>query len=285
MLGDAVYQHFSRIATVKASDIAPTEPWLTAADVRDDSSMRRDILPFEPQVVMNLAALTDLEQCEREKENAWLTNGLGAENLALIANELDATCIYISTAGIFDGARDSYTDFDSPNPLSEYGRSKLHGERFVAASVRKHFVPRAGWMMGGGPLKDKKFVNKIYKQLCAGTKELVVVDDKRGSPTYTVDFAAGLQLIESGLYGIYNHAGQGVCSRYDVAAEFVKLLGLEKDVRVTKASSSQFAADYFAPRPASEGLVNLKLRARGLGEMRDWRAGLAEYARVFEPLR
>ena len=143
-------------------------------------------------------------------------------------------------------------------------------------------MPRAGWMMGSGPSKDKKFINKIYRQLCAGTTELFAVDDKAGTPTYPVDFAEGLhRLLESGMYGLYNHSGQGRCSRYDVACEFVKCLGLDSAVSVTKVDSAFFAADYFAVRPASEALVNLKLAARGFPPMRDWRSCVREYAAVF----
>ncbi len=149
-------------------------------------------------------------------------------------------------------------------------------------SVPKHFVVRAGWMMGGGPQKDKKFVNKIYKQIRDGKTTLHVVDDKLGTPTYTVDFAAGLQrMLESELYGLYNQVCRGSGSRYDVAVEFVKLIGLEGRVRIERVSSDYFAAEYFAPRPASEKLVTTKLDARGLNVMRDWRVCLAEYAASF----
>lgn len=282
MLGEAVYRLFSSIAEVKATDIDVNEPWLSYGDVRDYAAIRESIASFAPQVIINLAALTDLEFCEREQEAAWLTNGLGAENLGLVANEMDATYVYVSTAGIFDGQRDAYTDFDTPNPLSCYGQSKYYGEQFVCRNVRKYYVPRAGWMMGGGPAKDKKFINKIYKQICARKTELFVVEDKLGTPTYTVDFAAGmLRLLESDMYGLYNHSGEGRCSRLDVAREFVRHLGLEDVIAVTTVDSSYFAHEYFATRPASEALVNMKLRARDLPPMRDWRACVSEYSQVF----
>ena len=137
-------------------------------------------------------------------------------------------------------------------------------------------------MMGGGPIKDKKFINKIFRQIKNGKTELFVVDDKLGTPTYTVSFARGMfKVIESGLYGLYNQVCGGDCSRYDVALEFVKLLGLEMKVRVTKVSSDYFKKEYFAPRPYSERLVNLKLNARGLNCMPDWKEALAEYSKVF----
>ena len=116
----------------------------------------------------------------------------------------------------------------------------------------------------------------------AGKKELFVVDDKVGTPTYTVDFANALhRLLESDQYGVYNHSGEGRCSRYDVAVEFLRVLELDSQIAVSKVDSSFFAADYFAVRPASEALINLKIRSRGLNAMRDWRTSLTEYAQVF----
>lgn len=282
MLGDAVYSRFDRVAKVKATDIDVNEPWLSYGDVRDLDEMSRLIQDFRPNVIINLAAITDMELCEKDPETAWMTNALGAENLGLLANQIDATYVYICTAGIFDGRQEYFNDFDEPNPLSIYAKSKYHGELFTRQSVSKHFVVRAGWMMGGGPRKDKKFVNKIYKQILGGCKELNVVRDKSGTPTYTVDFARGLlRLLESDLYGVYNQVCEGSATRYEVAVEFVRQLGLENEVTVNEVSSDFFRSEYFAPRPPSEKLVNTKLTARRLNDMRDWRECLREYADVF----
>jgi dTDP-4-dehydrorhamnose reductase len=282
MLGEAFHARLAPIAQVKATDIDVNEPWLSHADVRDQREISKSIKDFNPDLIINLAALTDMEYCEKEFESAWLTNALGAENVGLIASELDATYVYISTAGIFDGKQDYYTDFDSPNPLSIYAKSKYYGERFAIEQVRKHYVVRAGWMMGGGPKKDKKFINKIYKQIANGSSILHVVNDKSGTPTYTVDFAAGVQrLVESDMYGVYNQVCSGPATRYDVAVEFVRLLGLEQKVKVNEVSSDFFIQEYFAPRPASEMLINMKLTARGLNVMRDWRECLREYSQTF----
>ena len=282
MLGDAVYRRFSAVAQVMATDIDVNEPWLTFGDVRDYASIAEQIKRFQPDVIINLAALTDLEYCEREADNAWRTNALGAENVGLVANQLDVPYVYISTAGIFDGAKEYYTDFDTPNPLGYYAKSKAYGEAWVVRTVKKHLVLRAGWMMGGGPRKDKKFVNKLYKQLSAGKQELFVVDDKLGTPTYTVDFAHGIQrLLESELWGLYNQVCGGSGSRYDVAVALLEELGLSQKIKVHKVDSTHFAQEYFAPRPASEKLVNLKLESRGLNVMRDWRVCLSEYARAY----
>jgi len=278
MLGLAVYNLFSKFAIVKATDIDVNEQWLQNSDVRDYQVIKQSIIDFMPDVIINLAAITDMEICEKNCDNAWLTNTLGAENVALIALELNVPHIYISTAGIFGGEKEFFNDFDTPNPLSIYAKSKYAGEMFVKQMLSKYYVVRAGWMMGGGPSKDKKFINKIYKQIIAGKKELYVVDDKLGTPTYTVDFAQGLmRLLESGCYGVYNQVCPGSCSRYDVAEEFVRLLGLSTSIKIHKVSSDYFKDDYFAPRPASEKLVNMKLQSRGLMIMRDWQMCLAEY--------
>jgi dTDP-4-dehydrorhamnose reductase len=283
MLGEAVYARWSSQCQVKATDIDVNEEWLSHADVRDFESIADSVRSFRPDILINLAALTDLEYCEKNPDNAWLTNALGAENMGLLANELDVPYVYISTAGIFDGLQDVYTDFDAPQPLGYYAKSKAHGEAWVLRSVRRPVVLRAGWMMGGGPRKDKKFINKIFKQISAGQRELFVVSDKLGTPTYTVDFARGMQrVLESELWGLYNQVCGGSGSRLDVARAFVAELGLESQVRVTEVSSDHFKTEYFAPRPASEKLVNLKLDARKINVMRDWHVCLQEYAKRYK---
>ena len=155
MLGEAVYRMFSKRATVKATDIDLNEPWLEYADVRSYGEMRKSVFDFAPDLIINLAALTDMEECEVEAQNAWLTNALGAENLALLANELDVPLVYISTAGIFGGEKEAFNDFDTPNPLSIYAKSKFAGELFVREHVSRYFVVRAGWMMRRGRRRTK----------------------------------------------------------------------------------------------------------------------------------
>ncbi|MGI9103743.1 MAG: SDR family oxidoreductase [Terriglobales bacterium] len=285
MLGAAVYRQFSAVASVEATDIDVNESWLTFGDVRDYDAIRESVLNFRPALIVNLAAHTDMEYCERNAQDAWLTNAFGSENLAVVANELNVPYVYISTAGIFGGEKAEFNDYDDPLPLSVYAKSKYAGERFVREHVSRFYVVRAGWMMGGGPRKDKKFVNKIYKQLAAGARELFAVDDKAGTPSYTEDFARGLlALVQSGRYGVYNQVCEGSASRYDVAVELVRCLGLQDQVKVTPVSSEWFKSEYFAPRPASERLVCLKLRALGLYLMRHWKVSLAEYAGQFPPL-
>lgn len=284
MLGEAVFAAVSKkYKNVLATDIDINEPWLSVLDVRDIDEVEKKFSLFKPTVVFHLAALTDLEYCEQNQKDAWATNALGVENVALSAKAHDALMIYISTAGIFDGKKDEYNDFDPPSPLSYYAKTKYHGEQFVQQTLSKYFIFRAGWMMGGGLKKDKKFINKIYKQIKNGKKELFVVADKLGTPTYTVDFAdAMLKVIDTNRFGLYNQVCSGNCSRLDVAKEFVSNLGLKNNITVTQVSSDYFKDEYFAERPASEKLVNLKLDLRKMNYMRHWKEALLDYSVVFK---
>ena len=207
-----------------------------------------------------------------------MTNATAVENAVYIANELDIPILYISTAGIFDGNKDAYDDWDIPNPLGHYARSKYAGEVFVQQHAKHYLICRAGWMMGAGPRKDKKFIQKIMKQLKDGKKELHIVNDKLGTPTYTFDFARNVdELVKKEYWGLYNMVCEGVTSRLEVTRGLLAILGLESKVKITEVTSDYFQKEYFATRPASERLLNRKLRLRGLNLMRDWRISLKEY--------
>jgi len=139
-------------------------------------------------------------------------------------------------------------------------------------------ICRAGWMMGAGPRKDKKFVQKVMLQIKNGRNEIFVVNDKLGTPTYTYDFAINVKLLlENEFWGIYNMVCDGITGRLEVAQELIKILGLGDAVKVTPVDSSYWKKTYFADRPRSERLTNEKLKLRGLNVMRDWRVCLSEY--------
>jgi len=278
MLGDAFYNLFKDVCNLKATDIDLNTKWLEYLDVRDFDMYKQLVDKFRPEYILHLAALTDLEYCEENVENTYLTNTTSVENAVILAKNVDATLVYISTAGIFDGKKDVYDDWDMPNPINVYGRSKYMGELYVEKNMDKYFVFRAGWMMGAGMEKDKKFVNKIIQQIKNGNRELNVVNDKLGTPTYTYDFAKNvLKMLETNYYGIYNLVCDDDCSRYDVACEILKIFKLEKEIRVNKVSSDYFKKEYFAPRPFSEKLLSEKLRLRELYLMRNWRVALSDY--------
>ncbi|QTN30086.1 NAD(P)-dependent oxidoreductase [Rhodoferax sp. AJA081-3] len=284
MLGEAFYEVFGAGNLLKCTDIDVNAPWLTYLDIRDLDAYRKDVADFSPDYLFHLGACTDMEYCERNPENAWRTNAMAAENAAYIANELGIPLLYIGTAGIFDGHKQLFDDWDTPNPLSCYARSKYAGELFVREHVRQHLVCRGGWMMGGGPAKDKKFVQKIMRQLAQGKKELSIVNDKFGSPTYTHDFAHNVKvLLETEYWGVYNMACDGLTSRVEVARAILELRGLQDRVAISEVPSSHFREEYFAERPPSECLVNAKLKLRQLNTMRHWKVALKAYLDDYYP--
>ncbi len=282
MLGEAFYKIFKDEFDLKCTDIDVNEDWLSYLDFRDYEAYRKDVKKFKTGYLFHIGAFTDLEYCEKNQDETYRTNTLAVENAVYIANELDIPLLYISTAGIFDGQKDTYDDWDQPNPLGYYARSKYAGEVFVTQNCSRYLICRAGWMMGAGPKKDKKFIQKIMAQIKEGKKELLVVDDKLGTPTYTLDFARNVKLLlEMEYWGLYNMVCAGITGRFEVAAELLKVLGLQKEIKLTAVSSDYFKEIYFAARPASERLVDKKLDLRNLNIMRDWKLCLKEYIRDY----
>jgi dTDP-4-dehydrorhamnose reductase len=278
MLGEAFYHQFKDDYEIKCTDIDLNEPWLSYMDFRDLVAYKKDVEDFKPDYLFHLGAYTNLEYCEEHAEDTYATNTMSVENAVYLANQLDIPMLYISTAGIFDGAKDLYDDWDLPNPLGVYARSKYMGERYVAENAKRFLVCRAGWMMGAGPNKDKKFIQKLMKQLKDGKKELFIVDDKDGTPTFTHDFAKNVKaLIQNEYWGLYNMVCGGQTSRLEVAGELLKLLNLEATVKITSVTSDYFKDVYFAERPPCERLVNRKLELRNLNLMQDWRVALVQY--------
>jgi dTDP-4-dehydrorhamnose reductase len=278
MLGEAFYRIFKEDYELKCTDKDVNEKWLSFLDFRDFEKYKSEVEAFNPDYLFHLGAYTDLEYCELNLDDTYLTNTTAVENAVYIANKLDIPLLYISTAGIFDGTKDFYDDWDEPNPLGHYARSKYMGERYVRENAHRYIICRAGWMMGGGPDKDKKFINKIIKQLASGKRDLHIVNDKDGTPTFTVDFAKNVKLlIEKEYWGLYNLVCNGETSRYEVAEELVKILGLDNEVTFHNVTSSYFKDTYFAPRPSSERLINRKLELRNMNIMRDWKVALKEY--------
>lgn len=282
MLGEAFYRQFKEDYDLKCSDKDVNETWLSYLDFRDFNAYKKNVLDFKPDYLFHLGAYTDLEFCEKNVDETYNTNTLAVESAVYITNELDIPLLYISTAGIFDGNKNLYDDWDIPNPLGHYARAKFAGERFVIENARRYLVCRAGWMMGAGPKKDKKFVQKIMKQLRDGKKELFVVNDKDGTPTYTQDFAKNVKLLlKKEYWGLYNMVCGGETSRLEVASEIVKLSGLDDQVKINPVSSDHFKKEYFAERPPCERLINRKLNIRNLNIMRDWRVALKEYLKDY----
>ncbi|MFL7837574.1 MAG: dTDP-4-dehydrorhamnose reductase [Candidatus Promineifilaceae bacterium] len=262
-----------RILAQRGYDVLITD--IEEMDVRDRDLVQDTVQSFQPDVVFHLAALTDVDACERDPDASFLTNTIGTQNVALASRGIDATVVYISTNSVFDGTKcEPYTEFDVPNPQSWYSRSKYQGERIVETLLDKYYIARAGWMFGGGP-EDKKFVAKII-DLARERDQLTVVDDKFGSPTYTYDISNAVEkLWQTGLYGTYNTVNiGGYCSRFEFAQKILEFAGIN-DCEILPVSSARFPLP--APRPRMEAARNYNLELRNLNWMRTWQEALQAY--------
>ena len=278
MLGSAFYNVFNKDYNLKCTDINVNENWLSFLDFRNLKDYSDDVQSFKPDYLLHLGAITDLEYCELNKEETYDSNTLSVINAVKIANNLKIPLLFISTAGIFDGKKNYYDESDKPNPIGYYAKTKYLGEKYVINNIANYLICRAGWMMGGGIKKDKKFVNKIMKQISEGRSILNIVDDKFGTPTYTIDFAKNMKLIlENQLWGLYNLVCEGETGRLDVTKEILRILNLENSIKIKPVNSDFFKKDYFALRPNSEILINKKLNDLSLNRMRNWKICLREY--------
>ena len=278
MLGEAFYKVFSKNYDLKCTDINVNEEWLEYLDFRDAEKYSLLVEKFNPDYLFHIGAYTDLEFCEKNQEETFKTNTESVKTAVGISNNKSIPLLYISTAGIFDGKKNSYDEEDAPKPIGTYATSKYEAEKFVIQNSKKFLICRAGWMMGGGPKKDKKFIQKIIQQIKKGNKELFVVDDKFGTPTYTYDFAKNTEvLIDTNNFGLFNMACEGNTSRLEVAEEILKILNLSDKIKVNRVKSGYFNKTFFAERPNSENLINKKLNQKGLNLMRPWKETLREY--------
>ena len=260
---------------VLPTDINSTEG-ATYLDVRDVQQVMSTVSGQHPDLLIHLAAETDVDRCEVDVDHAYRTNALGTWNIALACQREDIPMVYVSTAGVFDGRKtEPYIEFDDPNPVNIYGKSKLQGEKFVRQLLSRYFIVRASWMIGGGPTRDTKFVAKIIRQLDAGARELKAVTDKIGSLTYAPDFSAHLvELVKTEHYGTYHLANKGTCTRYDVARHVLDHLH-RNDIVLKAVTSEAFILP--APRANSEMLRNYALELRGMNTVRDWREAVDDY--------
>lgn len=271
MVGSYVREVFDGI-DLTLTDI---EGGLQYLDVREPEAVMQAVQETAPDVVLHLAAATDVDRCEQEPDWAYHTNALGTQNVALACQSFGSVMVYISTAGVFWGDKpEPYTEFDDPRPMNVYGDSKLRGSEILTSLLNKFYIVRAGWMFGGGK-KDKKFVSKIMRKIMAGENHLRAVDDKLGSPTYGKDLLRGIRrLLNTDYYGLYHMVNIGAPSRCQVALGILDILG-RSDIEIEVVSSAFFPLP--APRARSEAMRNYKLDLLGIDEMRSWQDALAEY--------
>ncbi len=228
---------------------------------------------FSPDLLINCAAMTDVDVCESRFVEAYKINGIGAGNLARASSEAGAEIVHVSTDYVFDGEkREPYREDDPVCITSAYGRSKLAGEQWVGRNNQKHWIVRTQWLYGPG---GKNFVDTIIR--VAGEKEsLDVVNDQTGCPTYAPDLASELVRIASMRppYGIYHCSNNGSASWFDFARVILDKAGLTH-VKVNPITSDKL--DRPAKRPAHSILDNFHLRHTIGDRMRGWEEALEDY--------
>jgi dTDP-4-dehydrorhamnose reductase len=243
------------------------------ADITDADSFLGAVrgLPEPPEVIINCAAYTAVDRAETERETAMRVNGDGAGNISRAAREVGARVVYISTDYVFDGKKETpWTEDDSPDPVSWYGRTKLAGERQTLDACPDALIVRTQWLYGP---HGKNFVETMLR--LAGEKdELRVVDDQRGSPTYTGDLARALRvLIEGGHHGVYHAANSGETTWFGFAREIMARTG--KDIPVIPISTDEFPTT--VRRPTNSVFDMTKLTNDTGMTMPPWQEGLAAY--------
>jgi dTDP-4-dehydrorhamnose reductase len=221
--------------------------------------------------VLNAAAYTNVDKAEMEPLEAYRVNALGTRNVAVAAREAGSRLLYYSTDYVFNGrSARPYREWDDIDPIGEYGHSKRAGEEFVRWHCPDHIIIRTSWLFGPNGVN---FVSKILDR--STTQErLQVVNDQRGSPTYTADLAAmTLHMIGRELRGTYHVTNSGECTWYEFAAEILRIRKVT--VEMLPVSSSVFASP--APRPAYSVLDNFLLELEGIPLLRNWREALVEF--------
>ena len=221
--------------------------------------------------IVHLAAETDHELCDLNPSQCYFANTIGTAHMTRLAIEHRKPILYLSAGSIFDGEKlTSYNTEDIPNPINHYNSSKWYGE-LLCRAYRKHYILRAGWMFGGGPQIDKKFVNKIMKKIKSGQTEIMVCDDCIGSPTYSVDLAETIKfIIEDEIeYGTYHFVNEGEgASRYAFAQEIVK--ALDSKVKIAQCRIDDLKDEFPCKR------TNYEVLKTSFGS-RHWKEALKEY--------
>lgn len=233
-----------------------------------DWSIIASIREFGPDAIIHTAAMTNVDGCEQDPDMAYRINVVGTRNVALAAQQSHAAMVYISTDYVFDGTKGSpYWEYDAPHPLSVYANTKWMGEQVTRDLVERFYIVRIAWLYGDGP---RNFVRTVLR--LAEGKQMRMVTDEMGSPTYAYDVAQALgQLIRQPAYGIYHLPNAGTCSRYDWAREILRLTG-GSDVEIIPTTNYQRAARV----PKQVELSNIMGANLGI-VMRPWTEALQDY--------
>lgn len=243
-------------------------------DITDASAVEKEIKKEPLDAVIHCAAYTAVDAAEDNREICMRVNAEGTRNIARVCRELDIKMVYISTDYVFDGEGVRPWEPDDPrNPLNVYGESKYQGELAVEEYLEKYFIVRIAWVFG---VNGKNFI-KTMLRLSENQKEINVVNDQTGSPTYTFDLAVLLaDMVETEKYGRYHATNEGLCTWYEFAKEIFRQAGA--DVKVNPVSSDEFPAK--AKRPHNSRMDKSKLVQNGFRPLPPWQDALKRYLEI-----
>ncbi len=246
-------------------------------EVIDFDSVATVLRQVSPDLVINTAAMHNVEACENDPKKSFLVNGIGARNVAVMSNEVGFALMHISSDYVFDGSKTApYIETDCPNPLNVYGNTKLSGEFFVRNIAKKYFILRVSGIYGLNPCRAKGGQNfvTLMLRLAKERDEIRVVNDEIISPTYTGDIAQQiLHLTGCDNYGLYHVTTQGHCSWHEFAVKIFELTNTS--VRLSIADPNEFPMK--VPRPKYSVLDNKSLKSIGLDVMPHWSQSLQNY--------
>ena len=247
---------------------------IKALDITNIDAVMQLAKSVKPDAIINCAAHTNVDKCEEQWDLAYKINAIGPRNLSIAATELKAQMIHVSTDYVFEGnGIKPYTEFDVPNPVSAYGKTKYEGERFVKEFAQKHFILRTAWLYGDG----KNFV-KTMLALSEKHEEVSVVCDQLGSPTSAVELAKMIHFLEgTENYGLFHATCEGDTNWADFAEEIFKKTG--RKTKVNHVTSAQYKEmnPAAANRPAYSILENYMIKLTSNYNMADWHDALDIY--------
>lgn len=221
-----------------------------------------------PDVVINCAGLTDVQECENNVDEAYRVNAIGVRNVALAANEVNAKVIQISTDDVFDKeSRVPYNEFDNVHPRTIYGKSKEAGEKILTQLLNRFVIIRSSWIYGIG----RDFVDEVLRNVGQG-KTMEVPNNQYAAPTSAKELAKVIRyFIDNEEYGLYHVVCPGSCSRYVFARTILEYSGKAGELDLYPVVIEDSA------RPTYSVLDNMMLRLTGIEEPKDWKAALKEY--------
>lgn len=276
-LGRAIRAEYANEAVEFINTDVAEGDGVTALDISDIDAVLALVRKMQPEVIINCAAHTNVDACEKEWDAAYRINAIGPRNLSIAAAEVDAKMIHVSTDYVFEGnGTRPYTEFDAPNPVSAYGKTKLQGELFVKAFAKKYFIFRTAWLYGDG----KNFV-KTMLRLAENHDEVSVVCDQQGSPTSAVELARAIHHFEpTENYGVFHATCEGDTNWADFTeAIFARA---RKKTKVNHVTSEEYAKmnPASAKRPAYSILDNYMMRLTDGYRMAEWESALDEYMKA-----